>query len=231
MAGGAAHEMNNPLAVISGRSQLLSMSLQPGSKEQRTAQTVYEEAHRLSDLITTLHTFADPPAPTRRPADLSATIDEAIKRVQSDSADKKSGAQQLPDISFRLRDKLPRISMDPDQVREAFMALLQNAMQARPVTTIEVVAQLEPGGGSAVVKLRDDGAGMDETTLNHAMDPFFSDRPAGRGMGMGLPRAKRIIEAHGGALDLHSTPTEGTVATVTLPVQNPEKRPTREASR
>ena len=230
MAAGAAHEMNNPLAVISGRSQLLSMSLQPGSKEQQTAQRVFEEAHRLSDLITTLHTFADPPAAHRHPADLPAVIDESIKRVNASL----SNNSNQPDVSFRLRHKLPRVSMDPEQVREALTALLENAVQARPVTSVEVVVQLTPDEQSVVIQVRDDGAGMDETTLNHALDPFFSDRSAGRGMGMGLPHAQRIVKAHGGSLELHSTADEGTVAIVTLPVQNPDKRPARgarEASR
>ncbi len=194
------------------------MGLQPGSKEQRTAQTIFEEAHRLSDLITTLHTFAAEPVLSRHPADLPAVIDEAIKRTQNNSTVRRS---QLPDISFRLRHKLPRISMDPDQVRQAMTVLLENAVQARPVTSVEVVVQLTPDEDAVVVQVRDDGVGMDETTLNHAMDPFFSDRPAGRGMGMGLPRAKRLIEAHGGSLELRSTPNEGTVAILTLPVENP----------
>ncbi|MFW6059839.1 MAG: HDOD domain-containing protein [Phycisphaeraceae bacterium] len=225
MAAGAAHEMNNPLAVISGRSQLLAMSLQPGSKEQRTAQTVFEEAHRLSDLITTLHTFADPPEPVRYPAELPAVLDEAIKRAH---AGRERTGHARAEITYRLRHKLPRISMDPDQVREAITALLENAQQARPVTTIEVVVQLTPDEDAVVIQVRDDGAGMDETTLNHALDPFFSDRPAGRGLGMGLPRAKRIVEAHGGSLELRSTPGEGTTAIATLPLKDPAKQPARD---
>lgn len=229
MAGGAAHEMNNPLAVIAGRSQLLTMSLQPGSQEQRAAQTIFEESHRLSNLITTLHTFAEPPPPTRYPCDLSAVIDEAIKRVQASAG---GGRREQPDIAYRARQALPRVSIDPDQVREAMMSLLQNAVEARVESGIEVVAQLgaddETGRETVVVQVRDDGVGMDRTTLNHAFDPFFSDRPAGRGMGMGLPRAQRIVQSHGGTLELRSTPGEGTVATVTLPVENPDKRPARE---
>lgn len=217
MAAGAAHEMNNPLAVISGRSQLLSMSLQPGSKEQSAAQKIFEEAHRLSNLITTLHSFAAPPTPTRYPCDLSSVIDQAIKRVQSTSA---GGRNDPPEISFRLRHQLPRVSIDPELMGEAIMALLENAVQARPSSTVEAIAQLSPDEKTIIIQVRDDGVGMDQTTLNHAFDPFFSHRPAGRGMGMGLPQAQRILQAHGGTIELRSTPDEGTVAIVTLPLQS-----------
>ena len=70
-----------------------------------------------------------------------------------------------------------------------------------------------------IIQVVDDGDGMDEHTLSHAFDPFFSAKPAGRQVGMGLPRARQLVLTHGGRLDLHSKPDSGTVATITLPLR------------
>ncbi|MEX0653508.1 MAG: HDOD domain-containing protein [Phycisphaeraceae bacterium] len=218
MAAGAAHEMNNPLAVISGRSQLLAMTLSPGSKPQQAAQTIFRESHRLSDLITAMHMLADPPTPQRQPADLGAVLDVAIKKVRAQSGKADGG----PAISLRMRQQLPVMDIDPEQIRQAVMELLFNAVQANPKRSIEVVGQLEPGGQAAMVQVIDDGDGMSRHVLDHAMDPFFSDKPAGRRVGMGLPRAQQLVRGHAGQLELRSKPGEGTTATITLPLHAPQ---------
>src|SRR5690606_39505417 len=71
-------------------------------------------------------------------------------------------------------------------------------------------------GEMLVITVKDTGPGMDERTLQHALDPFFSRKAAGRQTGLGLPTAKRLVEAHGGTLELRSSPGQGTVATVRL---------------
>lgn len=214
MAAGAAHEMNNPLAVISGRSQLLSTTLPGGSKEQQTAKTIERAAHRLSDLISALHSFADPPQPQRRPVDLAAVLNQAIEQARTTL----SARDTPPDISLKLRDQLPTAQMDAEQLCKAMFELISNATQAAPGGAVQVVAHLEASGESVVIQVIDDGDGMDEHTLAHALDPFFSARAAGRRVGMGLPRAQQLITGHGGTLNLRSAPGKGTTATVRLPV-------------
>jgi signal transduction histidine kinase/HD-like signal output (HDOD) protein len=215
MAAGAAHEMNNPLAVISGRSQLLTMALGSGSKEHQAAQTIFQSAHRLSDLISALRMFADPPRPERQNTDLHRLLRRAVRKVESQRSKSDGGFR----IELSVSETLPELSVDPGQVQKAVIEVLTNAMQARPVQRISVHARLEPGGDNVLVQVSDDGEGMDDYTLDHALDPFFSSKQAGRGMGMGLPRAQQWVVAHGGALALRSTDGEGTVATITLPLQ------------
>ncbi len=217
MAAGAAHEMNNPLAVIAGRSQLLAMSLAGGSKEQVAAQTIFEQAHRLSDLITALRLIADPPKATRRPVDLHSVLDEAIKKAQAQFG----RPDKLKPVYFQVRDHLPAVNIDPEMVRGAVTELVSNALAASPKRTVQVTAQHDGPLQRLVIQVADDGAGMDEYTLSHALDPFFSAKPAGRQMGMGLPRAKQWAAAHGGDLELRSTPDVGTVATLWVPLTPP----------
>lgn len=212
MAAGAAHEMNNPLAVISGRAQLLAMSLSPGSKEQTAAQTVVEQSHRLSDLISSMRMFSDPPKPVLRPTDVAALLDTVVKNVKR----QQPSAETKKPISLQIRPGLPPVVMDPDQIGVAVTDLLVNALQSLPKTAVHVTAHLDATDPNLVIQITDDGKGMDAYTLAHAMDPFFSAKPAGRQMGMGLTRAQIHIKAHQGDLTLKSSPNAGTVATVTL---------------
>jgi len=215
MASGAAHEMNNPLAIISGRSQLLTMTLSPGSKTQQAAQTIVDQSHRLSDLISALRMFADPPPVKRRLADMGALLDAVVKTVHNDLPNTES---KKP-ISLQLKTGIPPVSIDPDQISRALIDLLLNAMQSSPKSSVHVTASMSPEN-RLMIQFIDDGKGMDEYTLAHAVDPFFSSKPAGRQMGMGLTRAQLIITSHQGKLTLHSTPKSGTIVTVMLPLDS-----------
>ncbi len=214
MAAGAAHEMNNPLTVISGRSQLLVLNLPPGSKEQIAAQTIVDQTQRLSDLISSLRMFADPPRPKIRPTDVTLLLDAAVKSVKN----RLRTFESKTPISLKCKAGLGLVPIDPHQIGHAVTDLLVNAMQASPKTAVHVMAYLDRKSGDLVIRVTDDGKGMDEYTLLHARDPFYSAKPAGRQMGMGLTRAQLYIAGHNGHLDLRSTPNAGTVATVIIPL-------------
>ena len=215
MASGAAHEMNNPLAVISGRSQLLSMSLANGSKDQQAAQAIFQEAHRLSDLITGLHMFADPPDADCKPVDLLALLDEVVRKVKLGRSKRERGAE----VYLSVKHELPVVNCDAPQVGRILTELLANGLQSNPRSAVNVAAHVEQDTESVVIQIIDDGDGMDERTASHAFDPFFSAKPAGRQVGMGLPRAQQLAIAHGGRIDLVSSLHVGTTASVTLPIR------------
>lgn len=214
MAAGAAHEMNNPLAVISGRSQLLTISLDPSTKEQQAAALIHRESNRLSDLITSLHMFASDPVPNLERLEMSALIDQTVKSLQSELNPREA---EHP-IYLKVRETIPAVRGDGEHVMSCIMELIKNAIQSNPKSAVEVNATEEPGRGLLIVEVIDDGDGMDENTLDHAMDPFFSMKKAGRRVGMGLARTKRLIEANGGFLGLRSAEGQGTVATLSLPL-------------
>ena len=215
MAAGAAHEMNNPLAVISGRAQLLAMSLSQGSREQQAAQLISQESHRLSDLITALHMFSSPPEPECAPVDMLGLIDDVVRTVRQ----VRSKREQSVDISMAVRDALPIVNCDPPQIARALTELLLNAVQSNPKGAVHLSAYADAASESVVLEVVDDGDGMDGKTLSHAFDPFFSAKPAGRQVGMGLPRAQQLVIAHGGRTDLDSHPGKGTTATMLLPIR------------
>jgi signal transduction histidine kinase/HD-like signal output (HDOD) protein len=215
MAAGAAHEMNNPLAVIAGRSQLLSKTLAQGTREQQAAQLVFQESHKLSDLITALHMFANPPTPDCRPVQLLGLLDEVVRTARQ----ARSKRERNIEITMGVKGELPIIHCDPAMIARALTELLLNALQANPDGEVHLSAHTESDLESVVIRVVDDGDGMDGRTLNHAFDPFFSAKPAGRQVGMGLARAQQLVLAHGGRIDLDSRLNEGTTATLTLPIR------------
>ena len=215
MAAGAAHEMNNPLAVISGRSQLLASQLSD-PKFKSTAHLIHEQAHRLSAIISELMDFAKPEAPNIQPAELDRLVEQAVQqaKTQSDPADRR--------LEMVMGD-LPPVVVDSRQVCAALTEVIVNAIQATDGQSgrIEVQAAYDPYSSRVVVTVADNGCGMDEETVKRAFDPFFSARPAGRRRGLGLAKALRWIEASGGSIRLESSLGQGTRSIILLPASPP----------
>lgn len=213
IAAGAAHEMNNPLCIISGRSQLLAASL--GEPHTRAmAQQIFEQSHRLSDMITALRRFAEPQRPNLRSADLRRLLDACIEDV-------RRRYERTPEIKVVVAQELPPALVDLEQMREAIVELIRNAVESEGCRHIECRIEIEPAGGPSddrlKVRIADDGSGLTPHVLAHAFDPFFSAKPAGRQPGLGLAHARRIVEAHGGQISLeNSTRARGAVASIRL---------------
>ena len=211
MAAGAAHEMNNPLAVISGRSQLLASQL-TDAKHKAAAHLIHEQSHRLSSIITELMDFAKPEAPSPRAADLADIVGRALHeaKMQHDPADRA--------VEVTMGD-VPPVMVDPRQIAAALQEVLDNALQATDANRghVAVHAAFDPYSSRVVLTVSDEGCGMDEETVKRAFDPFFSSKPAGRRRGMGLAKALRWVEASGGSIRLESRPGQGTRTVLLLP--------------
>jgi putative nucleotidyltransferase with HDIG domain len=214
MAAGAAHEMNNPLTVISGRSQMLANLLETGSEEMKLAKAIHEQSHRLSDLITSLRLYADPPKPQTEAIDVGALLNATVNKLLEERPDIKTP------IYVQLKHDLSVAHVDPAMIGQAVTELIHNAIQAQPKTSVQVTARENPPENTLLIQVADDGAGMDSYVLSHALDPFFSAKPAGRRVGMGLPRAQQLVAAHQGQVSLRSMPDEGTVATLVIPLDS-----------
>jgi len=225
MAAGAAHEMNNPLAVISGRSQLLSMQLSD-PKQKAAAHLIHEQSHRLTDIITELMDFAKPVPPKCAETDLSDLIDRALHeaKMQADVVDRT--------VEVTIGD-VPAVVIDKDQVMAALVELFDNAFNATDPVKGHIVVNgaFDPFSRKVVVTITDNGCGMEENTLKRAFDPFFSMRPAGRRRGMGLAKALRWVEASGGSIRLESRPNQGTRSLVLLPASQPTANQAKKAPR
>lgn len=209
IAAGAAHEMNNPLTVISGRSQLLARAV-TNPEHKAMAEQIADQSHRISDMITALRRFAEPTRPRIGPVDLPQLLDAVVAEAQA-------GYETPPPVKVVIEAGLPPAYIDCDQIGQALRELLRNAMESEKCAQIEVRVQIEPVNDRLKISVSDDGSGLTQHELAHAFDPFFSSKPAGRQPGLGLAQARRWVEAHGGQITLENGKSKGAVATLRLP--------------
>ncbi len=225
MAAGAAHEMNNPLAVISGRSQLLAAQLED-PKLKASAHLIYDQSHRLSQIITELMDFAKPVPPTLTEIDPAELVDRALHEAKTHT----DPADRTIEVTF---GDVPMVRVDRDQVCGAMLEMIDNALQATDEKTgaITIHGAYDALSNRVVITIADNGTGMEEQTLKRAFDPFFSSKQAGRRRGMGLSKALRWVEASGGSIKLESRPTYGTRALVLLPGVKTQSQSDRDIAR
>ncbi len=212
MAAGAAHELNNPLAVISGRAQLLSETESNQEKKQILEQ-IHENANEASEIIEDLMSFAEPPQPRPTRTDIAQMIDEAIQL-----ADRKTNTEEL-DIQIEVAEDIENVFVDSAQIVSAIANIITNAVESYhdKIGPVRIAANLDTATEMVKLSISDNGCGMDEKTLQKAIQPFFSVRPAGRKRGMGLAYATRLINLNNGFLDIESEPDLGTTVSISLP--------------
>jgi signal transduction histidine kinase len=220
MAAGAAHEMNNPLTVISGRAQLLAARLS-GAETHAAAEAIVGATGQLSDLITSMRLLASPPLPEFRLVSADEVIRHAIEIAR-----RRTGVQTPIEAHFP-RDSTaegasggaPSALLDKDLMTTALAEVLANALQASNNKPVFVRAHTTGADRRLLFVTEDNGAGMSTKALQHAFDPFFSERPAGRGTGLGLTRARRLVELHEGEIFLESRSGQGTTVTISVPTR------------
>jgi signal transduction histidine kinase/HD-like signal output (HDOD) protein len=220
MAAGAAHEINNPLAIISGRAQQLAAD-EPVAARREVLKTIIQQAGRISDIITELRQFARPPAPQFQSVDPVGLAQQVAAQFGQQAA--VSSAK----IGVEATQPAPVIRVDPGQVAEALREVVQNAAEACSNghggnVRIAVVSALAEQAVRFVVS--DDGPGMAPAVRARAFDPFFCGQEAGRHRGLGLPKAFRAVQANGGQMALESTPGKGTTVRITFPVSQENER-------
>ncbi len=217
LAAGAAHEMNNPLMVISGRCQQIYNAV-VDQRLRQSALTAFHNAERLGGMIRQLLEYAKPPQGEVRPITVREVVDDAVKLVAATMGEEASVA--VTQMNVRVPRNLPLVAADRGRWARAVAATLENAIEALPAGggSIEVTASPGLGKDAIVLTVTDNGRGMNDATLARAFDPFYSNRPAGRGRGMGLAAARRLAETGDGSLTLDSREGEGTRAIFTMPV-------------
>ena len=216
MAAGAAHEMNNPLAVVSGRAQM-ELARCEDDDLKHTLETIIEHTQRTADIVSDLMRFAKPEPPSPIAQSLRDPLESLCQHWRSRSS--------RPEARIRctLSDPDATVFADPLQLREILDALMANAVEATEAGGggIHVNSPSRASDETVRIVVEDDGVGMTRDVLAHAFDPFYSNRPAGRGRGLGLSRAYRFAEINGGRLWLDSKPGLVTTVTVELPARPP----------
>ena len=212
MAAGAAHELNNPLLVISGRAQLLDKAGTDKEKKQAIDQ-IKRNASQISQIIDDLMSFAEPPKPKPTQTDINQILDESIQLTSQ-----KTKIEHL-NTQIEVADGVQSVFVDSAQVVSAIANIITNAIESYtdgPGRVI-ITADASKLGGFVKLIIRDSGCGMDAQTLQKATQPFFSAKPAGRKRGIGLAHAVRFIQINGGSMEIASEPGEGTAVTIYLP--------------
>ncbi len=217
MASGAAHELNNPLAIVSGRAQLMARKATT-EQERSTWKLIAEQAHRISDIVSEMMELACPPSPQPGQVDVAELLRGAAEAFSASDHPKSLAAQ----VDISISEGVSAVLVDVHQLREVIGELITNAATAAGASP-SIVLSAVPGNtpGTVLLKVTDDGPGMDAKTLANAFMPFFSSQQAGRRRGMGLPRARRYIENTGGKLWIRSAPGQGTTAYVQLKAAAP----------
>jgi putative nucleotidyltransferase with HDIG domain len=212
MAAGAAHELNNPLAVISGRAQLLA-DAESDQEKKKILEQIYKNAKETSAIIEDLMSFAEPPEARASQTDIKQMLDEAIQLARQ-----KTNAEHL-DVQIAAAEGLESVFVDSAQVVSAIANVISNAVESygdKP-GPIKITAEAAESGDSVKLQISDTGCGMDAETVQKATQPFFSAKPAGRKRGMGLAYAVRFIQLNKGSLNIASEPDSGTTVTICLP--------------
>lgn len=217
LAGGVAHELNNPLTVVTGYAELLADSDDPAAREQ--AGVIKGEARRMKLIIESLMRFRRASTGGRMPIPIDVLLGDIDKLMRHDL--EAAGIT----LEMRLHPNLPRVSADGEQLRQVFVQIIRNAaasMREMPEgverrLTVEAAAEDK----KIQVTIADIGPGFPEPS--RAFDPFFTTRHPGEGAGLGLSICYSVIREHGGHISAANLHPRGSVVTVELPAEEPEE--------
>jgi signal transduction histidine kinase len=222
MAAGLAHEIRNPLGAIKGAAQLL---ITADGKPVASADTaefleiIVEEANRLNNVVTKFLDYARAERPGREGAskvDLNAVVRKTEQLLRQ---------ELVRNVELRVDEQLPQIAGDPESLMQVFLNLGQNAMQAMPDGgTLEILTTRRRRsrlgyGQFAEVRFRDTGIGIPRDKLKKLFIPFYTTKQKGTGLGLAI--SHRIVNQHGGTIEVRSTLGQGSTFSVFLPAAEP----------
>jgi len=221
LAAGVAHEINNPLAAISGFAEGLKrrfrkmedqLDLQMTADLNEYANTIISECDRCRDIVQTLLTFSRPMASSLRPVDVNHCVNDTLFILQHHLKDRQNLSVQTD-----LLGSLPYIMGDESQLKQVIINLLTNAFDATvDGGSITVQTKLNEAGGVELV-VEDTGYGIPPDAIDKLFEPFFTTKPVGQGIGIGLSTCYSIVKNHHGEISVSSVDGEGTSFLVTLP--------------
>ncbi|MAY74200.1 MAG: hypothetical protein CMJ31_05620 [Phycisphaerae bacterium] len=210
LTAGAAHELNTPLAVAQGRAELLLSMLEEGSAEREQAERIADATHEVSLIVSDLHELSSNSTGPLEPCD--------IGEIARDAADRASATREHAGRVTVEATPLAVARGDRELLVRALTELVANAIDAAPDRLVRVTVHIDRADSRVIVSVMDQGPGFSERALLHGFDPFFSEKPAGRGRGMGLARVRRSMDLIGGNVTLGASRTGGACVTIALPL-------------
>jgi two-component system sensor histidine kinase HydH len=220
MAAGLAHEIRNPLGSIKGAAQLLQPgAAHPPDNTREFLDIIVEEVNRLNKIVSQFLDYARPYRGEQRPLDVNDVVRKTLQLLA-----KEQGGHSV-EIVTNFADGLPPVRADAEQLLQVFLNLSLNALQAmaqggRLLISTSLRRATRRGAAAAFfeVRFRDTGVGIPPGDQRNLFIPFFTTKE--KGTGLGLPISQRIIENHGGTIEVRSQPGEGATFTVLLPIES-----------
>lgn len=213
LLGGAAHELNNPLTAILGYSELLSASeLRP---EQRSlSDKISQQAKRIRDLVSSLLSFSKQVSSAKSPLDVNTILETTLRLCRPQI----EAAHVL--CSTELSAPLPQVKGNSNQLLQVFSHIVNNAVHAMSEQGGMIAISTHANNGRVIIQFTDTGPGMREP--DRVFDPFYTTRPVGQGMGLGLSVCYGIVQEHGGRISCNNREPDGAVFEIELPALQTE---------
>lgn len=214
LTAGLAHELRNPMGTMKTSAEMLSRNVAAENEVAREmAGFIAEEVDRTNSLITRFLDFARPQHLKLERGDVTAMLDGAIARFERDQASsQRTGVTVFKNYS----PDVPPMEFDAELMERVIINLLSNAAQASPKGSVVTVKTQLTDDGKAEIAVIDRGSGIEPKNLENIFNPFFTTKPDG--VGFGLAICAKIVDEHGGRIDVESAPGEGSVFRVQLPL-------------
>ncbi len=214
MAAGIAHELNNPLTTVTGFTELVLGELPAEDSNRSDLEMVLKEARRARDVVRRLLDFSRRSESERTRVDLNQLVNDALSLTKH--LLHTSGVQ----LQLQLADKLPWVSVDRNQIKQVFLNLFHNALQAMPnggILRVETRLAERDRQQWVTAVVADTGYGISEVDKERIFEPFFTTRASQGGTGLGLSVTYGIVSDHGGLIEVESQVGQGASFTVWLP--------------
>jgi PAS domain S-box-containing protein len=217
-----AHELNNPLSIVTMQADLLSLELKDEAVVERI-KAISDSAERCVRIVRHFLALARQNPPQRTSVALNAVVEEALALL--------AYTLRVDDVEVEqhLAPDLPPLWADPNQLHQVIVNLLTNAHQALrespPPRRLALTTQYDAARHLIILEVADTGPGVPHELRDRIFEPFFTTKPPGVGTGLGLPFCRGIIEGHGGSLSVLSEPGHGAVFRIELPVETAAPAP------
>jgi two-component system, sporulation sensor kinase E len=217
LAAGVAHELGNPLNSLTIHLQLLQRQLNrmkdnpATNKMAESVDICVSEVQRLDDIIKHFLEAIRPTRPDFSEVNLIELVEESLKVLELEISNRGL------EVDIVLKEKLPPVMADRNQVKQAIFNVIKNAMEAMPVGG-QLQISSRCNDEFAVLQFADTGSGIQQQDLNHVFTPYFTTKKEGSGLGLMI--IQRIMRDHGGQVGIDSKPGVGTIVSLQFPIQN-----------
>ncbi|WP_373501184.1 sensor histidine kinase [Desulfococcus sp.] len=218
LASGIAHEINNPLGIILGYTQLLLRSEPPDTQKAEDLRIIEKHVKSCKAIVADLLNFARSSKPKNENVDIHDIIEDVLVFVTH-----QAGASSVEFVREYDRSA-PPLFIEEKKIKQVLINLVMNAQHASGNKGVIRIATLhDAAAAQLLIRVRDTGYGIEKKHLSRIFDPFFTTKPTGEGTGLGLAVSYGIVKSHGGTISVESEPGRGTEFTVMLPTMTRQK--------